>query len=101
MPPFFVYILFSKKLNRFYTGSTSLLPEERLNEHLEKLYGNSKFTAKANDWILFHHIKCDSRKQAIAIEKHIKSMKSKKYILNLSSYKEISIKLLEKYKSLT
>jgi putative endonuclease len=34
--------------------------------------------------------------QALAIEKHIKNMKSKVYIENLLHYPEISIKLLEK-----
>ncbi|PXY38851.1 excinuclease ABC subunit C, partial [Flavobacterium cheongpyeongense] len=36
--------------------------------------------------------------QALAIEKHIKDMKSKIYIENLLRYPEVINKLLEKYK---
>ncbi|MBK9457438.1 MAG: GIY-YIG nuclease family protein [Bacteroidetes bacterium] len=31
--PFYTYILFSKSLNKFYIGSTSLSPVERLEQH--------------------------------------------------------------------
>ena len=56
----FVYILFSKKLNRFYYGSTELTPDERLELHLSNAYGKSKFTAKADDWQLFFQIECEN-----------------------------------------
>lgn len=92
-----VYILFSISLDRFYTGSTELPPEERLQLHLEKHYGTSKFTSAANDWEVFHIVKCDSIKQARSIERHIKRMKSKTYIQNLTKYPEIIQKLLKKY----
>jgi putative endonuclease len=48
---------------------------------------------------LFLKIDCDSKKQGLAIERHIKSMKSKIYIENLIKHPEIITKLLEKYKS--
>ena len=69
----------------------------RLERHLLEYYGASKFTAQADDWILFFEIECFEYSQALKIEKHIKRMKSKKYIHNLVKYPEISIKLLEKY----
>jgi len=37
--------------------------------------------------------------QARAIERHIKKMKSKKYIENLKMYEEISVKLIALYKN--
>jgi putative endonuclease len=46
-----VYILFSKQLDRFYTGSCKEV-KLRTDQHLKKLYKNS-FTAKVNDWKLF------------------------------------------------
>ena len=49
------------------------------------------------DWVLVFKILCVNKKQAMLIEKHIKSMKSRKYIENLIKYPEISQKLLEKY----
>ena len=98
MDNYYSYILYSKKLDRFYVGSTSVETNLRLQRHLAKYYGNEKFTAKTDDWVLFFDIKCKSFSQAQKIEKHIKLMKSKKYIENLKKYPEISMKLLEQYK---
>ncbi|WP_111319879.1 GIY-YIG nuclease family protein [Algoriphagus chordae] len=97
MEKFFVYILHSNSLNRFYTGLTSLSVLERLENHIAKKYSKFNFTQKANDWILFHSIECESLSQARMIELHIKKMKSKIYIQNLKIYPEISTKLLIKY----
>jgi putative endonuclease len=91
-----VYILYSSKLNRFYTGQTSLSAEERLEEHNSKFYKNS-FTAKGIPWNIFLVIRCQSKFQAISIEQHIKRMKSKKYICNLQKYPEMQDKLLDLY----
>jgi len=76
-----VYILFSKKLNRFYTGSCLDL-SQRLDEHLQGVYTDS-FTSKATDWELFLHINDLAYQQARLIELHIKKMKSITYIKNL------------------
>ena len=94
---FYCYILFSKKLDRFYVGSTSLSPKIRLERHLNQYYGKNKFTANANDWVLFLEIKCSSINQSLLIEKHIKKMKSKIYIRNLSKYEEMISNLKQKY----
>ncbi len=67
-----VYILHSKKLNRFYTGYTQNLAI-RLSFHNNP--ESRKFTAKADDWKLFLRIQCHNKKQALAIEKHIKKRK--------------------------
>ncbi|MBN1821507.1 MAG: GIY-YIG nuclease family protein [Prolixibacteraceae bacterium] len=56
----FTYILFSRKLNRYYIGSTELEPEERLKLHLAKNYGNKKFTSKVHDWEIFLCIECEN-----------------------------------------
>ena len=92
-----VYILHSKSLDRFYTGSTELRPEERLGMHLAKHYGDTKFTSAANDWELFLAIECKSLKQVQSIEKHIKRVKSSIYIRNLRIYPDVIIKLKERY----
>ncbi|MEN2282583.1 GIY-YIG nuclease family protein [Algoriphagus sp. SE2] len=99
MNNFFVYILFSESLNRFYTGLTTLKVEERLENHLHKKYAGSNFTQKANDWTLFHSIKCKSFSQARNIELHVKRMKSSSYIKNLKLYPELQQKLLDQYKN--
>jgi putative endonuclease len=87
---FTVYILYSESLNRFYTGFTSNF-EVRMNFHANA--EAHKFTYKAKDWQLFLEIPCDSKAQGLAIEKHIKKMKSKIYIQNLLKYPEIIQKL--------
>ena len=68
-----VYILHSKKLNRFYTGETANF-DMRLEFHRNA--PAHKFTAKAKDWTLFLKFECDSKKQAVTIEKHIKNILS-------------------------
>ena len=90
-----VYILHSENLSRFYIGYTSNL-EVRLTFHQNP--DPQKFTYNANDWLLFLKIDCESQKRALAIEKHIKQMKSSVYIRNLKKYPEMIEKLLEKYK---
>lgn len=60
-----VYILKSRKLNRFYIGYTSNL-EVRLDFH--KNAEVHKFTAKAKDWVLYYKIDCESKDQALKIE---------------------------------
>jgi putative endonuclease len=95
---FIVYILYSKKLNKNYIGFTENL-NQRLDFHLNDEQSR-KFTHKADDWELIFSIECESKSQGLAIEKHIKSMKSKIYIENLLRYPEMKLKLLEKHKSI-
>jgi putative endonuclease len=92
-----VYILYSAKLDRFYIGFTAYF-DLRLQFHLTS-EESRKFTYNADDWILFLKIECQNKPQALAIEKHIKAMKSKVYIKNLIIYPEIVSKLIEKYKN--
>ncbi|MGY5845860.1 GIY-YIG nuclease family protein [Salegentibacter sp. HM20] len=92
---FIVYILYSKKLDRFYTGSSSNF-DRRMEFHENP--EARKFTSKANDWILYEKIECENKAQALSIEKHIKSMKSKTYIKNLKQYPEMKDKLKLRYK---
>ncbi|MFD0932453.1 GIY-YIG nuclease family protein [Psychroflexus salinarum] len=91
---YLVYILFSEKLNRFYIGYTSNI-DQRLEFHQQA--ESHKFTSNANDWELFLKVECESKTQALAVENHIKRMKSKVYIQNLKIYPEMRIKLLDKY----
>jgi len=93
---FYVYILYSRKLDKYYIGNTSLHPSERLEEH-NTVRNPNAFTSKGIPWDLYYFIQCESRIQARRIEAHIKRMKSKRYIQNLSVYPEIERRLLEKY----
>ena len=91
-----VYILYSQSKDSFYIGFTSVSAADRINRHIEDYYQN-KYTASTKDWELYLEIICDSVTQGLQIEKHIKRMKSKKYITNLNKYSQIVEKLKEKY----
>ena len=76
---FFTYILYSSSRDRYYIGSTSDLGK-RLAKHNTDHKG---FTGKVGDWKLVYVEKFDSRAQALAREKKIKSWKSRKMIERL------------------
>ena len=90
-----VYILFSEKLNRFYTGSCLDLLQ-RLQSHKDKSFTDS-FTSKTEDWELFFTINDLDYRQSRLIELHIKKMKSVIFIKNLKQYPELVAKLIERY----
>ncbi len=90
-----VYILFSKKLNKFYTGSCKDL-SYRIEQHINKEFDKS-FTTITQDWELYVSIDDLSYNQARLIEKHIKRMKSRVYIENIKKYPNIIAQLKEKY----
>ncbi|WP_396199367.1 GIY-YIG nuclease family protein [Flavobacterium sp.] len=71
--PFFVYILYSPTKDKFYIGFTSDL-EERVIRHNQKSKG---FTGNTDDWIIAHSETYNSKPEALAREKQIKSWKSR------------------------
>ena len=87
---FTVYILRSNKLDRFHTGFTTNL---NLRLHVHENAEVRKFTAKADDWVLFLEITYESKAQGLAIEKHIQKMKSRVYLENLIKNPENHCKL--------
>jgi len=92
----FVYIIYSPALDKFYIGSTTDL-EARLMQHKTSFYQHS-YTAKTNDWELFYALMCESLTQSLKIEKHLKQMKSRKYIISLKKNKQKGLNLLIKFK---
>ena len=92
---FYVYILYSARLKRFYTGTTDNVCL-RLEQHNNGYYSDS-FSTKGIPWELFLTIECKCSSQAYAIEAHIKQMKSSVYIKNLLKYPDIVQKLKNKY----
>ena len=94
------YILYSPYFDRFYIGATQESVEIRLQKHNNKTYGTTA-SAYTNDWQIFLTIECSTYAQAINIERHIKKMKSKTYLLNLKKYPELISKLLLQYHSST
>ena len=78
---FFVYIIFSEKLNRYYVGHTDNIVI-RLTQHND---GLSSYTAKAKDWKLAYSEIFITREEAHKREREIKAKKSRKYIEYLLS----------------
>jgi len=77
--PYFVYILYSNKADRYYVGETEDV-ETRIESHLK---GISKYTSIADDWVLVYKESFDTRTEAIRRERSIKRMKSRRFIENL------------------
>ena len=72
----YVYIIHSQSINKFYVGSTMHL-EVRLKQHN---FGKSKFTKSGIPWSLVHHINCNNRAEAIQLEMKIKKRGIKRFL---------------------
>ena len=90
-----VYILFSKQLDKFYVGSC-LEFLRRFDLHKSRHFHKS-FTAKTDDWVLYYIIDNLEYSLARKVEAHIKKMRSRLYIENLTKFPEIVEKLKRKY----
>ena len=75
----FTYILHSAYLNRFYIGSTTLTPEERLNYHLSNHKG---FTSKSKDWLIVFQFESKTKAESLLLERKIKKRGAKRYLEN-------------------
>ena len=76
MDQFYVYILFSATLNRYYIGYTGQL-SDRLFRHSNS---GSKSTKATNDWVLAYSETYPTRGEAMKRENYIKKQKSRKFI---------------------
>ncbi|PWH83467.1 excinuclease ABC subunit C [Algibacter marinivivus] len=76
---YYVYILYSSKLNKYYVGSSEDV-NIRLDKHLQSHKG---FTGKAKDWVLKYTETYDSKSESIRREFQIKKWKSRKMIESL------------------
>jgi putative endonuclease len=76
---FIVYILFSEKFNKHYTGFTSNL-ELRLKSHNE--FGND-WTAKYRPWKLVYTKEIETKKEAMDYEKWLKTGTGRDFIKSL------------------
>ncbi len=81
MPMYFVYILYSVSLNKYYVGCSSNL-EERLKKHNTHHKG---FTGKKLDWEIKYSEPYIVKEAAMKREKEIKRWKSRKMIDKLIS----------------
>ena len=79
---FYVYILYSKFIDNYYVGFTSMSIEERLRRHLCTHKG---FTGRAKDWDVVYFESYEIKKDAILREQEIKKWKSKSKLVELIS----------------
>ena len=78
---FYVYILFSLRLDQYYIDQTQNL-KDRIFLHRNS---GSKSTKKANDWEMKYTEAFESRSAAMLRELEIKKKKSRKYIESIIS----------------
>lgn len=73
---YFVYILYSQRINKYYIGCTENL-DKRLEVHNA---GLSTFTSKGVPWVRVYFEQLDTLSEARKREIEIKKKKSRKYI---------------------
>ncbi|NRB51605.1 MAG: GIY-YIG nuclease family protein [Saprospiraceae bacterium] len=84
----FVYILYSRQLDRYYIGYCSMSVEDRLSKHLSNHKG---YTGRAKDWEICYTESYSTRQAAYRRERALKRWKSRKRIEDLiSQYQENS-----------
>ena len=76
---FIVYIIYSHIKDKYYIGFSSNLAE-RIIRHNQKSKG---FTGNVNDWKIVFTQEFETKTEALAREKQIKSWKSKEKIIQL------------------
>jgi len=79
---FWVYVLYSKKLDRLYVGQTQDL-KKRLAEHLQ---GDSFYTRRSDDWELIFREEFPSRGQAMIREKELKTGVGREFLRRLLAH---------------
>ncbi len=73
---YYVYILFSDSLKRYYTGHTENIIR-RLMEHNN---GKGNFTSKGIPWRLIHQVECKTKSEVVRLEARIKNRGIKRYL---------------------
>ncbi len=76
------YILYSKTLNRYYTGSTGQPLAIRLYQHNIDHKG---YTGKSNDWKLVFSQKFDQVGESRELEQKIKKRGARRYLADISA----------------
>jgi putative endonuclease len=77
--PYYVYVLYSQSLDKYYIGSTQDL-ENRLLRHNS---GRSKYTKPGLPWDLVYAEEYPTRPEAVRRERRLKSWKDRSMLENL------------------
>ena len=76
---YYVYILFSRSTDRFYTGQTEDVGKRFIRHNT----GGVRSTKSGRPWMLVYAEKYKTRAEAVRREREIKSMKDRDYIIGL------------------
>jgi putative endonuclease len=81
-PPteYYVYVLFSERLGKHYTGYSSDV-EKRLLHHNS---AQDKFSKKGVPWHIVATFKCADKRAAMQLEKRVKARGAKRYIEDMN-----------------
>jgi len=91
---FYIYILYSTDFDKYYVGYTDD-PERRLSEHNSN--PRMTFTHKFRPWSLVKYFQVNqARGDAVKIERFIKRMKSRAFIIRLVNDKSLFMEVAEK-----
>lgn len=82
--PYHTYILYSKRINRFYVGSTAHLHNRLLQHNNQK----SKYTATGVPWILLWHTEKPTRLKAEKLECKLKNLARLRKVRFMLKYSE-------------
>ncbi len=77
---FFVYILFSESLCKYYIGFTTDIAK-RLQHHNSS---QDRFSKKGVPWTLVTYFSCEDKKSALALEKKIKARGARRFLDDLN-----------------
>jgi putative endonuclease len=91
---YYVYVIYSEKLNRIYTGTTDDL-DKRIEQHNSAFYPNS-FTSKGIPWQLKGSFSFENNLHAYFAESFIKRMKSKIFIEKIIKDPELFYEIIDK-----
>jgi putative endonuclease len=89
-----VYIIYSKKLNKFYIGKSENFTQRLVIHNSDE---NEKWSKSGRPWEPYLVINCKHFKQAGSIERYIKAQKSKKYIIQLKEKPNYLQNLLNRF----
>ena len=91
----FTYVLYSTKVDKYYTGVCQENLKHRIHQHNSAAYGSNSYTAISSDWKLFLSIQVASITHALRLERKIKAMKSRVFIQNLKKYPDLRKKIIQ------
>ena len=77
---YYIYILYSEKIDKYYIGSTSNIENRLLFHNSEK---NKIWSKRGQPWGLVFSHEFQTKKEALSAEKFIKKQKSRTFIEKL------------------